>query len=37
MFFGWLFGFEGKVKIKSPEDVKEKFRKMIDAAKNCVE
>ena len=37
VFFGWLFGFEGKVKIKSPEDVKEKYRKMIDAAKTCVE
>ena len=37
VFFGWLFGFEGKVKIKRPEDVKEKYRKMIDAAKNCIE
>ena len=37
VFFGWLFGFEGKVKIKSPDDVKEKYRKMIDAAKNCIE
>ena len=36
VFFGWLFGFEGKVKIKSPDDVKEKYRKMIDAAKNCI-
>lgn len=25
VFFGWIFGFGGKVKIKSPEGVKEKY------------
>lgn len=29
VFFNWIFGFEGKVKIKGPESVKEQYRKMV--------
>lgn len=29
VFFGWIFGFGGKVRIKAPEDVKEQFKTMI--------
>lgn len=29
VFLGWIFGFGGKVKIKSPEDVKDKYKQMI--------
>lgn len=32
VFFGWIFGFGGKVKIKSPEDVKEKYYSMLKVA-----
>ena len=28
-FFGWIFGFGGKVQILSPESVKEEYRQMI--------
>ena len=28
-FFGWIFGFGGKVLILSPESVKEEYRQMI--------
>ncbi len=31
-FFGWVFGFGGKVQILGPESVKEQYRQMIDAA-----
>lgn len=31
IFFCWVFGFGGKVKIKSPENVKEKFKNMLEA------
>nr|MBQ6241341.1 WYL domain-containing protein [Lachnospiraceae bacterium] len=34
VFFGWIFGFGGKVKIVSPETVKEKYAAMV---KNAVE
>ncbi len=34
VFFNWIFGFQGKVRIKGPESVKEQYRKMVeDAAK----
>jgi len=29
VFFSWVFGFGGKVKIKSPDQVKEKYNKML--------
>ena len=28
-FFGWVFGFNGKVQILAPESVKEQYRQMI--------
>lgn len=31
-FFGWVFGFGGKVQILSPESVKEQYRQMIAQA-----
>ena len=32
LFFMWVFGFEGKVKIKGPQDVKEQYQEMINKA-----
>lgn len=32
IFYSWVFGFGGKVKIKSPENVKEHYREMLIAA-----
>ena len=32
IFFSWIFGFGGKVRIKGPEDVKEKYSEMLNAA-----
>ena len=32
VFFGWIFGFRGKVKIVGPEDVKVKYTEMVRAA-----
>ena len=32
LFFMWIFGFEGKVKIKAPDDVKEQYRRMLQEA-----
>lgn len=29
VFFNWIFGFEGKVKIKAPEDVKQQYKAMV--------
>ena len=29
VFFSWIFGFGGKVKIKSPEDVKSRYKEMV--------
>lgn len=29
VFFSWIFGFEGKVKIKTPEDIKQKYRDLV--------
>lgn len=31
-FFGWVFGFEGKVKIKGPAKVKREYEKMLQRA-----
>ena len=31
-FFGWVFGFNGKVQILEPESVKEQYRQMITKA-----
>lgn len=33
VFFGWVFGFAGKVKIKSPKEVKDQYYIMLEAAK----
>ena len=32
VFFNWIFGFEGKVRIKAPVDVKEQYRQMVENA-----
>lgn len=32
IFYSWIFGFGGKVKIKGPAIIKEKYREMLDAA-----
>jgi len=32
VFFSWIFGFGGKVKIKSPEDVKNRYADMVISA-----
>lgn len=32
-FFGWVFGFDGKMQILAPERVKEQYRQMIGRAK----
>lgn len=32
VFYSWVFGFGGKVKIKGPETVKEKYSSMLKAA-----
>ena len=32
VFFDWIFGFEGKVRIKGPEDVKQQYRQMVERA-----
>ncbi len=29
VFFNWIFGFEGLVKIIGPEDVKEQYKNMV--------
>lgn len=35
VFFNWVFGFEGKVRIEGPESVREQYRRMIEnAARN---
>lgn len=36
VFFNWVFGFEGKVKIKEPESVKEQYRRKIENASRNV-
>lgn len=32
VFFSWVFGFDGKVRIKGPKNVKEKYTDMLRAA-----
>lgn len=36
-FFGWVFGFGGKVQILAPEDVKEQYRQMIMKANESLQ
>ncbi len=31
-FYGWVFPFEGKIRIKAPEEIREKYRAMVMAA-----
>lgn len=37
VFFSWVFGFGGKVKIKGPEEVREKYMEMLQTAVNSTE
>lgn len=37
IFFSWIFGFGGKVKIKSPESVKERYAAMLRSAAESLE
>ena len=37
IFFSWIFGFGGKVKIKSPLNVKEDYAQMVKHAAACIE
>ena len=32
VFYSWVFGFDGKVKIKSPESVRDEYRSMVNRA-----
>lgn len=32
VFYNWIFGFKGKVKIKAPEDVKKEYEELVRAA-----
>ena len=36
-FFGWVFGFNGKVQILAPESVKKQYRQMIAKANEDME
>ena len=36
LFFNWIFGFGGKVRIAAPEDVREEYRKKVLEAVNAV-
>ena len=36
VFFNWIFGFEGKVRIKGPESVKEQYRRMVENAAKII-
>ena len=35
-FFGWVFGFDGKIKIAGPEDVKKEYEAMLGRAKEAL-
>ena len=37
VFYSWVFGFGGKVKIKGPENVCSKYKEMLQAAVNATE
>ena len=36
VFFGWVFGFAGKARIKAPEDVKAQYMEMVAKALETV-
>ena len=36
VFFNWIFGFEGKVRIKGPVEVKEQYRQMVENAAKII-
>lgn len=36
VFFNWIFGFEGKVRIKGPESVREQYRQMVENAAKII-
>lgn len=36
VFFNWIFGFEGKVRIKGPESVKEQYAEMVKDAMEAI-
>ncbi len=36
VFYSWVFGFCGRVKIKGPETVKERYREMVRQAMECI-
>ena len=36
VFFNWIFGFEGKVRIKGPESVKQQYKEMVLKAAELV-
>ena len=37
VFFNWIFGFRGKVKIKGPEDVKKEYSEMVREALSALD
>jgi predicted DNA-binding transcriptional regulator YafY len=37
VFYNWIFGFGGKVKIKGPEDVKQEYRELVEKAVSCLD
>ena len=37
IFYSWVFGFGGKVKIKGPAEVKEKYAEMLNAATKAID
>lgn len=36
VFFNWIFGFEGKVRIKGSENVKEQYKRMVENAAKII-
>ena len=36
VFFSWVFGFGGKVNIKSPEEVKMQYKAMVEDVVKCL-
>lgn len=37
VFYNWIFGFEGKVRIKSPQDVREQYKERVIAAMEMID
>ena len=37
IFFNWIFGFDGKVKIKAPEDVKQQYKEQVLRAMEIID